>query len=70
MLLSISHLTSGYIDCLYGPNITVTHVSCGHSHSMAVTATGQLYAWGSNENGQLGMSSSTLTHLPQPELVQ
>ncbi len=50
----------------YGPNPTptlvtlpgasgpVTHVAGGGGHTLAVTSTGQLYAFGNNEDGQLG----------------
>ena len=29
-------------------------VACGALHSIALTASGQLYSWGLNEDGQLG----------------
>jgi alpha-tubulin suppressor-like RCC1 family protein len=33
---------------------TVVDVSCGKEFSVAATAAGKLYSWGSPENGQLG----------------
>lgn len=29
-------------------------VSCGHDHTAALSASGEVYTWGSNEEGQLG----------------
>lgn len=34
-----------------------TTVSCGQYHSVALTAEGRLFAWGSNQHGQLGLDS-------------
>ncbi len=33
----------------------VCMVSCGGAHTMAITATNELYSWGSNYHGQLGL---------------
>lgn len=38
-------------------NYIVTQVSCGQSHSLALTNWGQLFSWGSNTIGQLGHDS-------------
>ena len=36
---------------------TVFHcIACGDSHSLAATAFGIVYAWGSNDHGQLGLT--------------
>ena len=35
-------------------NELVEQVSCGHSHTVAVTQINNVYVWGSNEHGQLG----------------
>lgn len=45
------------IEALAGINIV--KVSAGGWHSCALSADGDLYTWGWNSNGQLGMSSST-----------
>lgn len=37
----------------------IAEVRCGSAHSMLLTATGQVYVWGSNSHGQLGMSHFT-----------
>ena len=33
----------------------VAEVRCGSAHSLLLTGTGQVYVWGSNSRGQLGM---------------
>ena len=49
----------------------VTQVAAGANHSLAVTASGQLYAFGFNEFGQLGSSTNNGTNHanPTPTLV-
>jgi alpha-tubulin suppressor-like RCC1 family protein len=49
----------------------VTEIAAGAGHSLAVTSTGQLYAFGYNDSGQLGSAtnSGTLTANPTPVLV-
>jgi hypothetical protein len=41
-------------------------VAAGFSHSLALTSTGQLYAFGSNEFGQLGIPANSGTANPTP----
>jgi RCC1 and BTB domain-containing protein len=36
---------------------SIIEVCCGHKHSLALTKTGKLYAWGSNYYGQIGNKS-------------
>eukprot|EP00282_Hemiselmis_andersenii_P012357 CAMPEP_0114160414 /NCGR_PEP_ID=MMETSP0043_2-20121206/28337_1 /TAXON_ID=464988 /ORGANISM="Hemiselmis andersenii, Strain CCMP644" /LENGTH=200 /DNA_ID=CAMNT_0001256437 /DNA_START=72 /DNA_END=671 /DNA_ORIENTATION=+ len=33
----------------------VSRVACGEAHTLAATAQGELFVWGSNANGQLGL---------------
>jgi alpha-tubulin suppressor-like RCC1 family protein len=42
----------------------VTQVSAGGDHSMALTSTGELYAWGDNSHGQLGDGTTTGSDTP------
>ncbi|XP_027453202.1 probable E3 ubiquitin-protein ligase HERC6 isoform X1 [Zalophus californianus] len=35
--------------------IKIIQVSCGHYHSLALSEDGQLFSWGSNSHGQLGL---------------
>jgi alpha-tubulin suppressor-like RCC1 family protein len=41
----------------FPPNETFVDVACSSYHSMAVSATGVVYTWGYNNNGQLGRST-------------
>ncbi|BDR52198.1 hypothetical protein KIM372_01050 [Bombiscardovia nodaiensis] len=45
----------------------VTQVSAGYNHTLAVTASGNVYAWGRNDNGQLG--SGNYNNSPWPMQV-
>jgi alpha-tubulin suppressor-like RCC1 family protein len=56
---------------LPGATGPVTHVSTGNNHTLAVTATGQLYAFGDNRYGQLGNANGVGSKgaNPSPELV-
>ncbi|WOK95262.1 hypothetical protein Cni_G03969 [Canna indica] len=48
----------------------VTSVAAGHYHSLAVTAAGDVWAWGRNEEGQLGRhAAAPRTLWNQPEKV-
>ncbi|EOX92733.1 hypothetical protein QUC31_003788 [Theobroma cacao] len=40
-------------------------VACGGYHTCVVTRGGELYTWGSNENGCLGIGSIDVFHLPE-----
>ena len=42
----------------------VYRVTCGSYHSMCITVQGQLYAWGKNTKGQLGIGSIESTTIP------
>ena len=45
---------------------TVTHVAAGQDHSLVATSSGQLYAFGYNYYGQLGITTNDLTGTPNP----
>ncbi|XP_030385069.1 probable E3 ubiquitin-protein ligase HERC4 isoform X1 [Scaptodrosophila lebanonensis] len=46
---------------------TVVQIACGNNHSLALTCCGELYSWGSNIYGQLGVKSpQELTHCNYP----
>ncbi len=40
------------------------HLSGGVTHSFGMTTSGQLYAWGSNEYGQLGDGTTANKSIP------
>jgi alpha-tubulin suppressor-like RCC1 family protein len=44
----------------------VTQLAAGNDHSLLVTASGQLFAFGSNEFGQLGVAGNSGTTTPNP----
>ena len=44
----------------------ITRIAAGSNHSLAVTASGQLYAFGFNWYGQLGNTINNATTLPSP----
>jgi alpha-tubulin suppressor-like RCC1 family protein len=46
--------------------VTVAGLAAGSEFSMALTGTGQVLAWGSNESGQLGDGTTTDRHRPVP----
>ncbi|PAV84457.1 hypothetical protein WR25_18282 isoform E [Diploscapter pachys] len=45
-------------------NRFVKSVACGHNNSMALTESGDVYVWGYNSNGELGLGHLTNQHCP------
>jgi alpha-tubulin suppressor-like RCC1 family protein len=45
---------------------TIKAIRAGCFHSLALTTTGRVLAWGLNANGQLGNGSTTDSHIPVP----
>ena len=43
---------------------TVVAIAAGYAHNFALTEDGQLFAWGRNDNGQLGDGTITNRHVP------
>ncbi|HWF32128.1 MAG TPA: hypothetical protein VG188_06195 [Solirubrobacteraceae bacterium] len=54
---------------LPGATGPVRQIAAGAFHSLALTSTGQLYAFGQNSSGQLGTERGAQTPNPTPELV-
>ncbi|XP_010493645.1 PREDICTED: ultraviolet-B receptor UVR8-like isoform X1 [Camelina sativa] len=51
----------------------ISFISAGHYHSLAVTSTGDIWAWGRNNEGQLGpisVDSSRDSRLSEPKRVE
>jgi hypothetical protein len=51
---------------LPGAEGTIAQIAAGGFHSLALTSTNQLFAWGSNEWGQLGNRTNYETDTPNP----
>ena len=50
----------------------VEDIAVGSEHTLALTSTGEVWAWGSNGDGQLGLGHSTFVREPVlvPVLVE
>lgn len=46
--------------------VTFSQVAAGSNHSLALTKTGEIYAWGSNSDGQLGVSGISASGSKKP----
>jgi len=51
------------------PEKRFVHVAAGAMHSLALTDSGVLYAWGSNDYGQLGIGSQEIQTKPVPVMA-
>jgi len=48
-----------------GEGISIVMVACGAEHAVARASNGRLFAWGRNENGQLGLGDNRQRQSPQ-----
>ncbi|XP_062094402.1 ultraviolet-B receptor UVR8 isoform X5 [Humulus lupulus] len=48
----------------------ISQISAGYYHSSAITVDGELYMWGRNANGQLGLGKRALKAVPLPTKVE
>ena len=46
----------------------VIDMACGSLHCVVCTASGKVYAWGDNDEGQIGNNSTTSVHSPHVSL--
>ena len=51
-----------------GSKAFIRKIACGNEHSLALSFTGQVYAWGRNNRGQLGIGFEA--QMTRPELVK
>jgi alpha-tubulin suppressor-like RCC1 family protein len=51
------------------PPVTLSGFSAGGLHTLALGSDGNLYAWGANPSGQLGLSGSTATNFDTPQAL-
>jgi alpha-tubulin suppressor-like RCC1 family protein len=49
-------------------NLKVINIKCGAFHSLALTKRGQIYAWGLNNHGQLGIGSDSMFEI-EPSII-
>ena len=52
-----------------GAGTTVLQVQCGGAHTLALCDNGDVYAWGSNDDMQLGLGPGVGKKVNRPELV-
>lgn len=50
--------------------IPAVKIQCGDQFSMLLTSEGQVYSWGLNVYGQLGLSDTTAAAVLYPQLVK
>lgn len=62
----VNKVTPTFVEALEGT--FVKQITCGWSHSVALTKGGEVFTWGNGDHGKLGHGSSK--KLSQPELVQ
>ena len=48
--------------------VVVAQIACGDRHSLALTKAGQLYAWGDNSFGQLGIGKAATGKAATPQV--
>ena len=41
---------------------SIVEISCGSNHSLGLTSSGEVYAWGDNDHGQIGCGSTNKFH--------
>ena len=49
-------------------SVTIVDISVGAGHTLALSASGEVWAWGRNNYGQLGLDSTSQLHV-QPQVV-
>lgn len=70
LLLALNRQNIVILDLVPGLEAhEIVHVSCGASHSMALNKWGQVYAWGSDHNGQLGLQVENYIQ-PVPKILR
>ena len=44
-----------WMQCSSFARLKITQIACGESHTMALTADGEIFAWGAGDGGRLGL---------------
>lgn len=50
--------------------VFVFQVACGYAHTLVLTDEGQVYVWGANSYGQLGIGNKSNLSYPTPVVVE
>lgn len=65
-LLNVHFLQeSSLFDIDFDTPINIKNISCGSMHNIILTHSGEIYSWGSNRDGQLGLDHKNNTLIPQ-----
>lgn len=70
--LGVSHVNTHALEPLEVSGIEndILHISAGYYHSAAITVDGELYMWGKNTSGQLGLGKNAARVVHVPTKVQ
>ncbi|CDY44785.1 BnaC02g01020D [Brassica napus] len=70
--LGVSHVKTHAMEPLEVSGIEndILHISAGYYHSAAITVDGELYMWGKNTSGQLGLGKNAARVVHVPTKVQ
>jgi alpha-tubulin suppressor-like RCC1 family protein len=49
--------------------LEIRQIACGDSHCLAITGDGDVFSWGRNQNGQLGLGHTDDCNIPQKVLA-
>ncbi len=52
------------LSCIAGVCNDPAHITAGYDHTCALTALGDLYCWGRNESGEVGIGSGIMAYTP------
>jgi RCC1 and BTB domain-containing protein len=58
----VNKLKPTIVEALEG--VFVSQITCGWSHSVALTSNGKVYTWGNGDHGKLGHSSTRKVSVP------
>lgn len=55
---------------VFGHEKKIVQISAGYNHSCSITVDGELYMWGKNTSGQLGLGKKAPHIVPLPTKVE
>ena len=58
------------ISFFIGKKIVIKDIKCGSAHNIALDTNGDVYSWGSNDDGQCGQGMDNKTFLSKPKLIE